>query len=113
MTTGINRSERRRLERLLKQQNVTYTFTNEQLQERDAQRRKEMGKEMEDRFIKIFFSMCLMVGHKNYGWTGEQCWQFGEDICKEYETEFGNPTTETINKYVEKACKLTGVRFER
>lgn len=110
---GLTRSERRRLDRLINQQGKTYTFTNQQLQERDNQRIQEVGKEMEKRFIKIFFSMCLMVGYKNYGWTPEQCWQFGDDICNEYATEFATPTTEVINKYVEKAEKLTGIRFER
>lgn len=111
---GLTRAERRRLGRMLEKDKVVYKFTVEQLRERDQQVRREIGEDMEERFIKVFFSLGIKVGHDRYGWNDEQCLQFAEDICDEY-SQFlqGRCSTQAINEYAKLTEKVTGIRFER
>lgn len=110
---GLTRTELRRLARQLKKQQVKYTYSNEQLQELKEQMWRTMGKEMEERFIKLFFTMPIVVGHEKYGWDNDQCLQMAQDICQEYADNLQNPTTQMIEDYCKKMTKLTGIRFER
>lgn len=105
----MNRSERRRLERVVEEVNnpVYYKISIHQIEKL----RNDITAEIEDRLVKILFYIPLMVGKSKYDWTDEQCEMFANDIADEYAENFkGNEYR--LEEYVAKVEKMTGMRFK-
>ena len=104
----------KRVAREVRKAETTYTFTNAQLNARDRQIAQELGKTMEERFIKVFFTLPIKICHEQLGWNAEECQWLGEALCDEYEKNlYGNCTDETVKSYGELTERLTGIKFER
>ena len=114
MSGGLTRAERRRLGRLVEKQKVKYTFSNEDYHDMKTQMRKEAFSLMEERFIKVFFSMPLKILHEKYKWTPQNIEVFANALCSEYqEYLYGQCTDDKVTEYVKLTQELTGIRFER
>lgn len=114
MSEGLSRAERRRLARHLEKQKVQYTFSNEDYYDMQVQMRKDAFTKMEERFIKVFFSMPLKILHEKFKWSPQNVKVFADELCKEYQAYlYGQCTDEKISEYVKITEELTGIRFER
>lgn len=109
----MNRSERRRLNRVVEEVDnpVKYELSIYQIEKIKQDAVDEAVKIVEKNLIKVMFSLPILVAHWEFGFGPKRCERLANRICEEYEDKFKKQGMKP-EEFAQAAGELTGVRIE-
>ena len=113
MEDAMNRSERRRLDRVIKEVDnpVKYELSLHQIEKIKQDAVDEAVKIVEKNLIRVMFALPILVAHWEFGFGPKRCERFAERICEEYEDKFKRQGMKP-EEFAKAVGELTGIRIE-
>ncbi len=108
----MNRSERRRLDRVVKEVNspVKYELTSYQIEQIKQNATNEAVEIIESNLIKVMFSLPILVAHWEFGFGPKRCERLANRICEEYVDKYKGGKM-TPDEFAQLVGDLTGVKI--
>lgn len=109
----MNRAERRRLDRVVKEvdEPTYYRLTKYQIEQIKQDATNEAVKIVEANLIKVMFSLPILVVHWEFGFGPKRCERLANRICEEYEDKFKKQKM-SPEEFARQVGELTGIRIE-
>ncbi len=109
----MNRAERRRLDRAVKEvdEPTYYRLTKYQIEQIKQDATNEAVKIVEANLIKVMFSLPILVAHWEFGFGPKRCERLANRICDEYIDKYKGGKM-TPDEFAQLVGDLTGIRIE-